>query len=299
MLLRLSSGEAEGSVRRRAALSEFDLDANEDARVVLAELTDSRLLTVSEGTVEVAHEALLREWPRLRGWLEDDVAGRRLHEHLMRSARTWEEGGRDRAELYRGAQPRFRTRLARRAPGRDERARAAVPRCKPGRRAATSSRWRANAHAGCGCWRSCWRCCSSTAVVSALLAVRQTESRGDQRELARLANSPVRRSRTSTAGSISRSCSRSRPTERAPSWRRAARSSQRRSEADAFGLLSATSVPSRPASRSAPTAGPWRRSTGTARSDCGTALPARPRGDALAGTSVAFSPDGETLVLGG
>ena len=92
MLLRLSSGEAEGSVRRRAALSEFDLDANEDARVVLAELTDSRLLTVSEGTVEVAHEALLREWPRLRGWLEDDVAGRRLHEHLMQSARTWEEG---------------------------------------------------------------------------------------------------------------------------------------------------------------------------------------------------------------
>ena len=31
------------------------------------------------------------------------MAGRRLHEHLMQSARTWEEGGRDRAELYRGA----------------------------------------------------------------------------------------------------------------------------------------------------------------------------------------------------
>ena len=28
-----------------------------------------------DGAVEVAHEALLREWPRLRGWLDEDVAG--------------------------------------------------------------------------------------------------------------------------------------------------------------------------------------------------------------------------------
>ena len=68
MLLRLSSGEAERSVRRRAALSEFDLDANGDARVVLAELTDSDA-DGRRGRVEVGQEALLREWPRLRGWL--------------------------------------------------------------------------------------------------------------------------------------------------------------------------------------------------------------------------------------
>ena len=37
-----------------------------------------RLLTVDEGAVEVAHEALLREWPRLRGWLEADAEGRRF-----------------------------------------------------------------------------------------------------------------------------------------------------------------------------------------------------------------------------
>jgi WD40 repeat protein len=103
LFLRLASGQAEGVVRRRAPLSEIDVDANEDARAVLSALTDSRLLTVSEGTVEVSHEALLREWPRLRTWLEEDAHGRRLREHLIRSARIWEEADRDPAELYRGA----------------------------------------------------------------------------------------------------------------------------------------------------------------------------------------------------
>ena len=52
--------------------------------------------------MEVAHEALLREWPRLRGWLEEDVQGRALHRHLIAAAREWEMGGRDPGELYRG-----------------------------------------------------------------------------------------------------------------------------------------------------------------------------------------------------
>jgi WD40 repeat protein len=53
--------------------------------------------------VEVAHEALLREWPRLRGWLDDDAQGRRLHGHLRTAAQEWHAGGRDPGELYRGA----------------------------------------------------------------------------------------------------------------------------------------------------------------------------------------------------
>ena len=66
-------------------------------------LARDRLLTVGDGEVEVAHEALLREWPRLRGWLEQDAAGRRLHGHLRDAAGTWDAGGRDAGELYRGA----------------------------------------------------------------------------------------------------------------------------------------------------------------------------------------------------
>ena len=70
---------------------------------VVAGLADRRLLTVSDGAVEVAHEALLREWPRLRGWLEEDAEGRRLHRHLGDAARDWDADGRDPGELYRGA----------------------------------------------------------------------------------------------------------------------------------------------------------------------------------------------------
>jgi WD40 repeat protein/DNA-binding SARP family transcriptional activator len=100
ILLRLA-GEGEGDtvVRARVPLDEFA----PEARSVLDELTDGRLLTVSEGEVEVAHEALLREWPRLRSWLEEDAQGRRLRRHLRLAAREWEGGGRDAGELYRGA----------------------------------------------------------------------------------------------------------------------------------------------------------------------------------------------------
>ena len=68
MLLRLAGDdvEAEAFVRRRVALDELELERDPDAARALAVLTESRLLTVDEGAVEVAHEALLSEWPRLR-----------------------------------------------------------------------------------------------------------------------------------------------------------------------------------------------------------------------------------------
>ena len=54
-------------------------------------------------SVEVAHEALLREWPRFQDWLAEDAQGRELREHLTESAKRWDVAGRDPAELYRGA----------------------------------------------------------------------------------------------------------------------------------------------------------------------------------------------------
>ena len=104
ILLRLAeSDDGRDVVSRRAPLSEFDLDRNSDTSRALGALTDARLITVAEGTAEVAHEALLRDWPRLRAWLEEDAEGRRLHRHVTSSARAWEEGRRDPADLYRGA----------------------------------------------------------------------------------------------------------------------------------------------------------------------------------------------------
>ena len=100
LLLRLADEDESGAVvRRRIALAEL---GDEHAEVV-EQLTDRRLLTVSDGTVEVAHEALLREWPRLRAWLDEDAEGRRLHRRLGDAARAWDADARDPGGLYRGA----------------------------------------------------------------------------------------------------------------------------------------------------------------------------------------------------
>ncbi len=103
MLRLVGEGEAEAPVRRRAPLAELDLERSGDVADVLATLADSRLVTVSEGNVEVAHEALLREWPRLREWIEEDTEGRRLRRHITQAATEWDAAGRDQGELYRGA----------------------------------------------------------------------------------------------------------------------------------------------------------------------------------------------------
>jgi WD40 repeat protein len=103
MLRLVGEGEGDAVVRRRAPLAEFDLEGDRWGADVLATLADSRLVTVSEGSVEVAHEALLREWPRLHEWIEEDAEGRRLRRHITQAASEWDAAGRDRGELYRGA----------------------------------------------------------------------------------------------------------------------------------------------------------------------------------------------------
>jgi WD40 repeat protein/DNA-binding SARP family transcriptional activator len=104
LLLRLAATDAGGApVRRPVALAELEGLGGEKREHVLAVLADRRLITISAATVEVAHEALLSEWPRLRGWLEEDAQGRRVQRHLADAARDWDERGRDRGDVYRGA----------------------------------------------------------------------------------------------------------------------------------------------------------------------------------------------------
>jgi WD40 repeat protein/DNA-binding SARP family transcriptional activator len=105
ILMRLAdAGEQETAfVRRRVPRDELDLERDAHAAAALATLIDSRLVTADGRTLEVAHEALLREWPRLRDWLEEDIQGRRLHHHLRAAAKEWETRGRDPGELFRGA----------------------------------------------------------------------------------------------------------------------------------------------------------------------------------------------------
>jgi WD40 repeat protein len=100
LFLRLADDGEDGTVvRRRIALDGLGAEREH----VVAQLSERRLLTVSDGAVEVAHEALLREWPRVREWLHEDVEGRRLHRRLADAARAWDADGRDPGGLYRGA----------------------------------------------------------------------------------------------------------------------------------------------------------------------------------------------------
>ena len=101
IMLRLAAGDEAAVVRRRVPVAEFG--RTEGADRVLAELVRARLLTVDEGEVEVAHEALLREWPRFTDWLEEGHEERRFRAHLTASAREWAARDHDAAELYRGA----------------------------------------------------------------------------------------------------------------------------------------------------------------------------------------------------
>jgi WD40 repeat protein/DNA-binding SARP family transcriptional activator len=106
IVLRLvAGGDGEALTRRRATLTELDGDDPQVARV-LAALIEMRLLVAGDDSVELVHEALFEQWPRLTEWLAEDAEGRRVHQHLAQAAVSWDEAGRDASDLYRG------TRLA-------------------------------------------------------------------------------------------------------------------------------------------------------------------------------------------
>ncbi|MFG3255979.1 DNA-binding protein [Streptomyces sp. NPDC048172] len=109
ILLRLiAPGEGAEDTRRPAARDELACaqgaeGEDPDTALVLERLTRARLLTLDEDTVDLAHEALITSWPRLRAWIEEDRARLRAHRRLTEAARTWEELARDPGALYRGS----------------------------------------------------------------------------------------------------------------------------------------------------------------------------------------------------
>jgi formylglycine-generating enzyme required for sulfatase activity len=85
------------TIRRIAAWSSFNSEQQE-----LLNMFDQWRLVVRKGetgTVEVAHEALFREWPRLMGWLEPERARLETLRLLQVDASTWDRNGRDAAFL--------------------------------------------------------------------------------------------------------------------------------------------------------------------------------------------------------
>jgi hypothetical protein len=69
---------------------------------------ETRLLTTNEiagrTTIEVSHEALIREWPRLAGWLHEARDDIRLQQAISKDAVEWERRNKPGDRLYRGSQ---------------------------------------------------------------------------------------------------------------------------------------------------------------------------------------------------
>lgn len=101
---------SEGTRRRvrRMELAELDVDQGQ-LDTALHRLGAHRLLSfdrdpVTRGpTVEVAHEALLREWDRLAGWIDDRRDELILSRRIRAAAQEWAESREDPSCLLRGA----------------------------------------------------------------------------------------------------------------------------------------------------------------------------------------------------
>src|SRR3954471_6394482 len=84
--------------RRELRQLELDADALEE---ILARFGEHRLLSFDREpltrtpTVEVAHEAILTQWDRLRAWIDERREDLLLHRRLVESVQEWEEAGRD------------------------------------------------------------------------------------------------------------------------------------------------------------------------------------------------------------
>ncbi|MDG4810540.1 hypothetical protein O7634_27615 [Micromonospora sp. WMMD1120] len=103
IFLRLTAlGDGTEDTRRRASLAELVSGADPSAAAtVLGRLTAARLVTADEKGVMVAHEALIQEWARLRGWLAEDRELLRAHRRLTEAAAEWDRHDRVDGFLYR------------------------------------------------------------------------------------------------------------------------------------------------------------------------------------------------------
>ena len=73
--------------------------AGQEARLVVTSVDG----TTQRVEVEVAHEALIRHWPRLQRWLDEDRANLLLREAIRQAAEDWEQHGQEESYLiHRG-----------------------------------------------------------------------------------------------------------------------------------------------------------------------------------------------------
>ncbi|MCC7208559.1 MAG: protein kinase, partial [Anaerolineae bacterium] len=106
----VTPGDGSGDTRRRAPLAElYSAFQNETVLDdILSAFASRRLLTFDhdplsrQPVVEVAHEALIREWPRFQQWVEQDRHNLQLARQMRAAVQEWLNAGRDRSFLASG-----------------------------------------------------------------------------------------------------------------------------------------------------------------------------------------------------
>ncbi|MEO0564435.1 MAG: hypothetical protein AAF125_20190, partial [Chloroflexota bacterium] len=113
LFLRLVTlGEGTEDTRRRVLRSELISLTGDDESMerTVNRFSRYRLITLDrdaatrEPTVEIAHESLIREWSKLRDWLNTGREDLRMQRRVLGAAEDWEHNDRDLSYLARGAQ---------------------------------------------------------------------------------------------------------------------------------------------------------------------------------------------------
>lgn len=111
LLLRMVALDDEGEPTGRT-LDRRTVAGDAGAQRLLTLLVRSRLVSAVRDGYVLAHESLVRSWPRLADWLRDDEVAARMLVDLSRAATQWDDDGRHPAGLLRGPRLHLAASLA-------------------------------------------------------------------------------------------------------------------------------------------------------------------------------------------
>ncbi|MFR9801669.1 hypothetical protein ACL02T_05100 [Pseudonocardia sp. RS010] len=89
-------------IRRFGLTHGLDATAAAETDATVDALVAARILVAGEGTLELAHDVVLRAWPRLAAWLREDLERRPARGTVTEAARFWHDSGRDEGALLGG-----------------------------------------------------------------------------------------------------------------------------------------------------------------------------------------------------
>lgn len=108
-------GQERRDTRQRVTFAELlpiGVDPTSLTRLI-AQLADARLVVsdynaiTGQNEIEVAHEALIRQWPRLQTWISEDAEGIRMQRQIAGALDQWQANHQEPSYLFRGQRLRL------------------------------------------------------------------------------------------------------------------------------------------------------------------------------------------------